>query len=50
MRGNKGLEPMATTSTIAKIRLVQMQTTNELVADLKKRLLAAIEAAVNDLQ
>ncbi|MBQ6154573.1 adenylyltransferase/cytidyltransferase family protein [bacterium] len=45
----KVLEPKATTSTSAKIRLMQMRTTKKLTKELKKRLLEQIEAVVNEL-
>lgn len=42
------LEPKATTSTSAKIRLMQMRTANQLLGDLKKRLIAQIEDVVKE--
>ena len=44
----KVLEPKATTSTSAKIRLMQMRTAKKLSTDLKRRLLKQIEEVVND--
>ena len=44
----KVLEPKATTSTSAKIRLMQIRTAKQLLGDLKKRLLTQIEEVVKD--
>jgi len=44
----KVLEPKATTSTSAKIRLMQIRTVKQLLGDLKQRLLTQIEEVVKD--
>ena len=44
----KVLEPKATTSTSAKIRLMQIRTAKQLLGDLKERLLTQIEEVVKD--